>query len=72
MLGHGLCSSGLFCFSGVFYERLSRRSVYLSRGLSLVFPGLSLWWILLSVGNMAAPPTVNLMGEIILLISLYG
>jgi NADH-ubiquinone oxidoreductase chain 4 len=43
MLGHGLCSSGLFCLSGVVYERLGSRRMYLSRGLSLVMPGLSLW-----------------------------
>jgi NADH-ubiquinone oxidoreductase chain 4 len=72
MIGHGLCSSGLFCLSGAVYERLGRRRMYVRRGLSLVLPGLSLWWILLSACNMAAPPSLNLMGEIMLLVGLYG
>nr|YP_009122994.1 NADH dehydrogenase subunit 4 [Strigamia maritima]AJK90878.1 NADH dehydrogenase subunit 4 [Strigamia maritima] len=72
MLGHGLCSSGLFFLSGVVYDRMGSRSIYLGRGLALVLPGLSLWWILLSAGNMAAPPTINLMGEVMLLVALYG
>lgn len=43
MLGHGLCSSGLFFLSGVVYDRIGRRRIYLGRGLALVLPGLSLW-----------------------------
>jgi NADH-ubiquinone oxidoreductase chain 4 len=37
-----------------------------------LFPGIIIWWFLLCVSNMAAPPSLNLLGEISLLISLVG
>nr|AEP27520.1 NADH dehydrogenase subunit 4 [Anthonomus pomorum] len=70
MLGHGLCSSGLFCLSNFLYERSHSRSIYLNKGLMNIMPGLSLWWFLLCSSNMAAPPSLNLMGEILLINSL--
>nr|YP_003875516.1 NADH dehydrogenase subunit 4 [Ellipes minuta]ADD97004.1 NADH dehydrogenase subunit 4 [Ellipes minuta] len=72
MLGHGLCSSGLFCLANISYERSGSRSLMMNRGLLSFMPSLSLWWFLLSVGNMAAPPSMNLMGEIFLLNSIIG
>nr|QNH68984.1 NADH dehydrogenase subunit 4 [Mazarredia convexa] len=67
MLGHGLCSSGLFCLSSIVYERLGSRLFMLNKGLISYMPSMSLWWFLLSSGNMAAPPSLNLLGEISLL-----
>nr|YP_010164092.1 NADH dehydrogenase subunit 4 [Scopimera intermedia]QRK27407.1 NADH dehydrogenase subunit 4 [Scopimera intermedia] len=72
MIGHGLCSSGLFCLANMVYERLGSRSMMISKGLLNFMPSMGLWWFLLSVGNMAAPPTLNLFGEISLIISLIG
>nr|QWB85724.1 NADH dehydrogenase subunit 4 [Stenodryas sp. N127] len=72
MLAHGLCSSGLFCLANISYERLGSRSLYLSKGLLNVMPGLSLWWFLLCSSNMAAPPSLNLLGEIMLINSLMS
>nr|AND96585.1 NADH deshydrogenase subunit 4 [Oniticellus egregius] len=72
MLAHGLCSSGLFCLSNMNYERVLSRSMYLNKGLINLMPSLSLWWFLLSSSNMAAPPSFNLMGEIMLINSLMG
>nr|QLY90287.1 NADH dehydrogenase subunit 4 [Caenis robusta]UJG45444.1 NADH dehydrogenase subunit 4 [Caenis robusta] len=72
MIAHGLCSSGLFCLANMTYERLGSRSLLINRGLLHIMPSLSLWWFLLSAGNMAAPPTLNLLGEITLLNSLVG
>nr|AND96245.1 NADH deshydrogenase subunit 4 [Scaptodera rhadamistus] len=70
MLAHGLCSSGLFCLSNINYERILSRSLYLNKGLINLMPSLSLWWFLLSSSNMAAPPSFNLLGEIMLINSL--
>nr|YP_010309699.1 NADH dehydrogenase subunit 4 [Berberomeloe castuo]UMR54816.1 NADH dehydrogenase subunit 4 [Berberomeloe castuo] len=67
MIAHGLCSSGLFCLANLNYERLSSRSLYLNKGLINLIPSLSLWWFLLVSSNMAAPPSLNLMGEIMLI-----
>nr|YP_010535670.1 NADH dehydrogenase subunit 4 [Alectorobius rietcorreai]UYB78569.1 NADH dehydrogenase subunit 4 [Alectorobius rietcorreai] len=70
MLGHGLCSSGLFCLANIFYERFFTRSMILLSGLGIMFPYISLWWFLFVSINMAAPPSMNLGGEILLIGSL--
>nr|QXU57674.1 NADH dehydrogenase subunit 4 [Cherax setosus] len=72
MVGHGLCSSGLFCLANMVYERLGSRSLMISKGLLGFMPSMGFWWFLLAVGNMAAPPTLNLMGEISLIISVVS
>nr|YP_009764372.1 NADH dehydrogenase subunit 4 [Synalpheus microneptunus]QIS92010.1 NADH dehydrogenase subunit 4 [Synalpheus microneptunus] len=72
MVGHGLCSSGLFCLANVVYERLGSRSLLISKGLLNFMPSMGLWWFLLSIGNMAAPPTLNLLGEVQLIISVVS
>nr|AML26340.1 NADH dehydrogenase subunit 4 [Hydrophilidae sp. BMNH 1274338] len=72
MLAHGLCSSGLFCLANISYERMGSRSVYLNKGMINLLPTFSLWWFLFSACNMAAPPSLNLLGEIMLINSLVG
>nr|AND96219.1 NADH deshydrogenase subunit 4 [Onthophagus cf. jeannelianus] len=72
MLAHGLCSSGLFCLANINYERFMSRSMYLNKGLINLIPSMSLWWFLLSSSNMAAPPSLNLFGEILLINSLVS
>nr|YP_010230785.1 NADH dehydrogenase subunit 4 [Oplophorus spinosus]QSV10495.1 NADH dehydrogenase subunit 4 [Oplophorus spinosus] len=72
MIGHGLCSSGLFCLANMAYERVGSRSLLVSKGLLNFMPSMALWWFLLSAGNMAAPPTLNLLGEISLIISVVS
>nr|ALF04096.1 NADH dehydrogenase subunit 4 [Eucryptorrhynchus brandti] len=71
MLAHGLCSSGLFCLANMAYERSHSRSIYLIKGMLNLMPNLSLWWFLLCSSNMAAPPSLNLLGEILLINSLF-
>nr|QZZ18197.1 NADH dehydrogenase subunit 4 [Bibasis miraculata] len=72
MIGHGLCSSGLFCLANINFERLNSRSLFLNSGLMSFMPSLSLWWFLLLSAAMAAPPTMNLLGEISLINSLVS
>lgn len=72
IIRHGLSSSGLFCIVNIFYERLSSRRFYINKGLLLLFPLLSLIIFLLSASNIAAPPTINLISEIFLIISIIG
>lgn len=64
MIGHGLCSSGIFCLANILYERLHSRSLYINKGLINFIPSIRLWWFLLVSSNMAAPPRLNLIGEI--------
>nr|YP_010564248.1 NADH dehydrogenase subunit 4 [Latoia hilarata]UYX62232.1 NADH dehydrogenase subunit 4 [Latoia hilarata] len=72
MIGHGLCSSGMFCLANINYERLNSRSLFINKGMMSFMPSMSLWWFLLLSSNMAAPPSLNLMGEISLINSLIG
>nr|AVN67492.1 NADH dehydrogenase subunit 4 [Panchlora nivea] len=72
MIAHGLCSSGLFCLANITYERLGSRSLLINKGLMNFMPSMALWWFLLSSCNMAAPPSINLLGEISLLNSMVG
>nr|YP_010414566.1 NADH dehydrogenase subunit 4 [Distoleon nigricans]URT60732.1 NADH dehydrogenase subunit 4 [Distoleon nigricans] len=72
MIGHGLCSSGLFCLANISYERTGSRSLLINKGMMNFMPSMCLWWFLLSSSNMAAPPSLNLLGEISLLNSIVG
>nr|QAX91215.1 NADH dehydrogenase subunit 4 [Schedorhinotermes sp. 5 MW-2019] len=72
MVAHGLCSSGLFCLSNISYERLGSRSLLINSGLMSFMPSMTMWWFLLSSCNMAAPPSLNLFGEIGLLSGLVS
>nr|YP_010598390.1 NADH dehydrogenase subunit 4 [Cilnia humeralis]UIX55334.1 NADH dehydrogenase subunit 4 [Cilnia humeralis] len=71
-IAHGLCSSGLFCLTNISYERLGSRSLLINKGLLNLMPSMALWWFLLSSCNMAAPPSMNLLGEIGLINSMVG
>uniref|UniRef100_A0AAU6PU86 NADH-ubiquinone oxidoreductase chain 4 n=1 Tax=Homidia sp. TaxID=3054010 RepID=A0AAU6PU86_9HEXA len=70
MISHGLVSSGLFCVVNMMYERSSSRSLYINKGLVLMFPSITLFIFLLMAANMAAPPTINLLSEIFLMVSI--
>nr|YP_010278737.1 NADH dehydrogenase subunit 4 [Apachyus feae]UKE80569.1 NADH dehydrogenase subunit 4 [Apachyus feae] len=72
MVAHGLCSSGLFCLVNIIYERTGSRSLLVNRGLVNFMPSMALWWFMLSASNMAAPPSLNLLGEISLLNAVVG
>nr|YP_010437792.1 NADH dehydrogenase subunit 4 [Eisenia andrei]UTB53924.1 NADH dehydrogenase subunit 4 [Eisenia andrei] len=70
MIAHGLSSSALFVMANMNYELTHTRSLYLTKGLMVVAPSLTLWWFLFTASNMAAPPSINLMSEIMLITSI--
>nr|YP_009485638.1 NADH dehydrogenase subunit 4 [Tapeinus singularis]AVZ00774.1 NADH dehydrogenase subunit 4 [Tapeinus singularis] len=72
MIGHGLCSSGLFCLANIIYERVHSRSFVVNKGLIAFMPSLSLFWFVLSSNNMASPPSLNLLGEVMLINSVMS
>nr|YP_010222532.1 NADH dehydrogenase subunit 4 [Dalcantha dilatata]AVJ52484.1 NADH dehydrogenase subunit 4 [Dalcantha cf. alata YW-2018]UCC45956.1 NADH dehydrogenase subunit 4 [Dalcantha dilatata] len=72
MIGHGFCSSGLFCLANIIYERTHSRSFIINKGLITVMPSISMLWFLLCSCNMAAPPSLNLLGEILIINSLIS
>nr|QDI93902.1 NADH dehydrogenase subunit 4 [Tuxedo drakei] len=67
MIGHGLCSSGMFCLANISYERSGSRILLVNSGLISFMPSLCLFWFLLSVNNMGSPPSLNLLGELFLM-----
>lgn len=64
LIAHGLCSSGLFCLVNIVYERTERRRILINKGLLIIIPSLTIWWFLLRACNIAAPTSLNLLGEI--------
>nr|YP_010560313.1 NADH dehydrogenase subunit 4 [Euxiphydria potanini]AYV97251.1 NADH deshydrogenase subunit 4 [Xiphydria sp. ZJUH 2008002]UYW35403.1 NADH dehydrogenase subunit 4 [Euxiphydria potanini] len=70
MISHGLCSSGLFVLVNFVYERISSRSLIINKGFLNLMPSMGLWWFLMCSCNMAVPPSLNLLSEIILINSL--
>lgn len=72
MIAHGLCSSGMFCLTNIVFERTSSRNILLCRGLIQIIPSIALWWFLLCICNIAAPPSINLLSEILLINSIVS
>uniref|UniRef100_A0AB39CC09 NADH-ubiquinone oxidoreductase chain 4 n=1 Tax=Lambis scorpius TaxID=3104388 RepID=A0AB39CC09_9CAEN len=66
MVSHGFCSSALFALANYTYEKTQTRSLFLTKGMLMLLPTLSLWWFMFAIMNMAAPPSINLMGEIMM------
>jgi len=72
IVAHGLCSSGLFFLVNMLYERLGRRRLIINKGILNFFPRIAIWWFLLCSRNIAAPPSLNLVGEIGLINRIIG
>nr|YP_010626163.1 NADH dehydrogenase subunit 4 [Dybowskyia reticulata]WBK02998.1 NADH dehydrogenase subunit 4 [Dybowskyia reticulata] len=72
MIGHGFCSSALFCLANIIYERSHSRSLFINKGYLLSMPNLVLFWFLLCSNNMSSPPSLNLLGEIYLINSIIS
>uniref|UniRef100_UPI00315CACCA NADH dehydrogenase subunit 4 n=1 Tax=Triplophysa erythraea TaxID=3128099 RepID=UPI00315CACCA len=72
MIAHGLASSALFCLANTTYERTHSRTMVLARGLQMIFPLTAVWWLTANLANLALPPLPNLMGEIMIITTLFN
>nr|AMO27018.1 NADH dehydrogenase subunit 4 [Amynthas sp. 2 LZ-2016] len=72
MIAHGLSSSALFVMANMNYEITSTRSLYMTKGIMALMPILTMWWFMFTASNMAAPPTINLLSEIMLITSIMS
>nr|YP_003735088.1 NADH dehydrogenase subunit 4 [Chimaera fulva]ADI57849.1 NADH dehydrogenase subunit 4 [Chimaera fulva] len=72
MISHGLVSSTLFCLANTNYERIHSRTLLLARGLQTILPLLATWWFLTNLANLALPPSTNLVGELMIMTSLFS
>lgn len=71
IIAHGLASSALFCLANTTYERTHSRTILLARALQMVLPLIASWWFVASLANLALPPLPNLIGELIIISSLF-
>nr|YP_009178563.1 NADH dehydrogenase subunit 4 [Leopardus guigna]AKE36399.1 NADH dehydrogenase subunit 4 [Leopardus guigna]WPS67003.1 NADH dehydrogenase subunit 4 [Leopardus guigna tigrillo] len=72
MIAHGLTSSALFCLANSNYERVHSRTMILARGLQTILPLMAAWWLLASLANLALPPTINLIGELFVVMASFS
>nr|WNH20499.1 NADH dehydrogenase subunit 4 [Gobionellus oceanicus] len=72
MIAHGLTSSALFCLANTNYERTHTRTMVLARGMQMILPLMATWWFIASLANLALPPLPNLMGELMIIVSLFN
>ena len=66
IVAHGLCSSAIFSLANYSYEKVHSRSLYICKGILIIVPSISIWWFIFCVINMAAPPSINLLREVLL------
>jgi NADH-ubiquinone oxidoreductase chain 4 len=67
IIAHGLCSSAIFSLANISYEALHTRRIFLIKGMIIIIPTISIWWFIFTSINIAAPPSINLLREIILI-----
>nr|ATP01271.1 NADH dehydrogenase subunit 4 [Chaerephon plicatus] len=72
MIAHGLTSSLLFCLANSNYERIHSRTLILARGLQTILPLMAAWWLIASLTNLALPPSINLIGELFVVLSTFS
>jgi len=63
MLAHGLISSALFMTSAILYVRAHTRTIKYFKGITTVMPIFSTVTILLILGNISFPMTLNFIAE---------
>lgn len=69
-LSHGLVSSAIFWGANVIYSKSFRRSLLLNKRSLNFIPTFSAIWFIFCLGNMGAPPTLNLVSEIYRIIAI--
>jgi NADH-ubiquinone oxidoreductase chain 4 len=65
IVSHGLSSPGIFYGAAVLYKRTNSRNIFLNIGGRGAAPAFTLWWFLLAIANIGAPPMLNLIGELV-------
>lgn len=72
IIGHGFCSSALFIIVNYFYDRSKRRNLLINKGIIIFLPSLLIWWFMFCAINIAAPISLNLLSEILILIRIFN
>nr|YP_010415029.1 NADH dehydrogenase subunit 4 [Araniella displicata]URW97648.1 NADH dehydrogenase subunit 4 [Araniella displicata] len=72
MVAHGLSSSALFLMVNMIYSKHHTRNIISFKGLWNSFPNITFWWFIFIASNISAPPSINLAGEIFILMSIIN
>nr|WDD39329.1 NADH dehydrogenase subunit 4 [Onchidium reevesii] len=72
MFAHGLSSSALFGLAYFTYTKVFSRNLPYLGGMLSLYPILSFFWFIFCCINMAAPPTLNLLGELMIVPCLWS
>nr|YP_980226.1 NADH dehydrogenase subunit 4 [Furcifer oustaleti]BAF44040.1 NADH dehydrogenase subunit 4 [Furcifer oustaleti] len=72
MVAHGITSSMLFCLANMMYERTNTRTLAMMQGMQTILPLMTTFWLMANLTNMAIPPTINLLGEIIITSTMFN
>ena len=72
IIGHGLCSSGLFFLANICYNRLGRRRFFLNKGIIIIIPGISFIWFIFCCVNIRCPPRLNFFGEVFIIVGIIN
>ena len=68
IIAHGVVSSGIFTIANLLYERSHSRRMLVNKGYSRNGPSFTIFWFIIIIINFAGPFTLNLLGEIYLII----
>jgi len=71
ILGHGLSSSGLFYLINLIYVRMTRRRIYINKGILLI-PILRGFIFFFVIANVSCPPSLGFISEIFLMIRIMS
>nr|YP_010022216.1 NADH dehydrogenase subunit 4 [Oxyopes licenti]QOL12231.1 NADH dehydrogenase subunit 4 [Oxyopes licenti] len=69
MIAHGLSSSALFLLTNDLYLKYHSRSIVLFKSLISISPNITFWWFMFTMVNISAPPTINTVSEIFIMMS---
>ena len=65
IISHGICSSALFAAAAAIYDLSHTRNIYIVKGLLILIPNFIPAWFILCAFNLAAPPSINIIAELI-------
>lgn len=71
-LSHGFVSSAIFWAVNEMYNRSGSRNLFINKRVLNFIPRFTLIWFVYCLGNMGAPPTLNLVAEIWGFIAIVG
>nr|AWN56227.1 NADH dehydrogenase subunit 4 [Dorymyrmex brunneus] len=67
MIGHGLCSSGLFFMVNIYYMKTNSRLIFFNKGFITIMPFYVIWWFFLCSSNFSFPLSINFLSEVLMM-----